>query len=147
MELSPSCGAANCVATQELLTCDWKVHLRVHRSLPLVPILSQIHPVHTAPSYLHPCLLLPSCLFLSCLLFRLLGSATNPFVQITKFLPTETRESAHNKLKSSELLPIWGSNINMAFLQYSSLRLKTIHNGVSERSRSLRSIIFVRQIL
>jgi hypothetical protein len=47
---------------QELLSILWnlKVLYHVHKSPPLVPILSQVKPVHTTPSYLRSILMLSS---------------------------------------------------------------------------------------
>jgi hypothetical protein len=60
MELSPSWEAVICAATQELPSNLWnpKFHHRVHKGPPMVPVLSQIDPVHTIPSYLRSILIL-----------------------------------------------------------------------------------------
>jgi hypothetical protein len=92
-ELSPSWGATNCAATQELPSISWnpKVQHHVHKSPPLIHILSHSNPIHiTHAIYLRSILYCPSTyvlVFLPVVSFLLafppipyMHSSSSPFV-------------------------------------------------------------------
>jgi hypothetical protein len=50
MEQSPSWEADCHSASQEIKHCVWNEKISFHKGSPLVPILSQMNPVHTFPT-------------------------------------------------------------------------------------------------
>jgi hypothetical protein len=62
VELSTSWEAKSCAASLSFLSISWnpKVHYRIHKTSPPVPILSQTEPVHTTQSYLWKVILILS---------------------------------------------------------------------------------------
>jgi hypothetical protein len=53
MELSLSWEAESCSDTKEIPNISWnpEIHYRVQENFPLIPILGQMNPGHTTPSY------------------------------------------------------------------------------------------------
>jgi hypothetical protein len=89
MEQNPSSEANSHSASQEIPRLQWnpKVHYRVHKDQLLVPILIQMHPVHTITDwFLRPILILSSQLCL-CLPNGLLTSSVGTKILYASHIP------------------------------------------------------------
>jgi hypothetical protein len=142
MELSPSSEVASCAATHEIANIfrNPKIHYRVHKIPPLVPILSQIDPVHTNPSHLRFTLILSTHLSL-CLPRGILPSGF-PINILCSFLfsPIYVTCPAHLILFNLIVLIILGEEYKLwssslwSFLHLPSLHLSLVQTFSSAQS-------------
>jgi hypothetical protein len=136
MQLKISSEAASCAATHEFsnITCNPNVHYRAHDSPPPVPILSQIDPVHTTPSYLRSSLILstyirlglPSGLFPS-------GFPTKPLYSLL-FSPNRATRLENFSILDLITLIILGEKqlLSSSLCNFMILIIRTINLQISE---------------
>jgi hypothetical protein len=117
MELNPSWEAANCEATQELPIILWnlKVYFHVHKSPKLAPILSQISPVHTTPSYVRSISILTTHLHL--------GRPGGPFLLAFQPIPFMHSSSPPSCYMPSPSHPPWLDHSNYTWRRVQVMKL------------------------
>jgi hypothetical protein len=122
MEQSHSWEANDYSASQEIPLHLWnpKVHYRVHNSLPLVTIMSQMHPVHTFPPYFHEIhsnIILPSTPLInyiiigpykrgvSCIVFVGISVSLRPALKVSFWLASFFPQASVHLAPSNRLWP------------------------------------------
>jgi hypothetical protein len=104
MQLSLSWQSAICAVTQEipniLLNPKVRVHYRVHKSPPIVYILSQINPIHTIQSYLRSIWII-SCSSLLKFQCDLINSTLRTDVEVVELLFIQNKQERHSRLTIS----------------------------------------------